>query len=103
MELYDESYKQGAKKFKEASAELVEAYKKYQAMLAEKSPFENKTNELIMLAAACAIQCSYCIDTHSTRAKNAGATDEEISMVIHLAASVKHGATTSYGVNALAD
>lgn len=103
MDVFDEDYKTGGKKFKEASKEAVEAYKKYQAAVAEKSPFENKMNELIALAASCAIQCSYCIATHSTRAKNAGATDEEIATVIHLAAIVKQGATVSYGLNALSD
>ncbi len=69
MELYDEQYKEGTKKMMEASKEVMEAYKNYQKTLLEKSPFDKKTTELLMLAASCAIQCSYCIDTHSKRAK----------------------------------
>lgn len=103
MELYDDAYKEGAKKFKEAAQEVVDAYKNYQKVMLEKSPLGTKTNELLMLAASCALRCSYCIDTHSTRARNAGATDQEIAFAVQLAASVCHGAAVSYGVNALAD
>jgi AhpD family alkylhydroperoxidase len=102
-ELFDDKYLKGAKKFKEANKEVVEAYKNYQKVLMEKSPFGAKMNELMLLSASCAIQCSYCIETHSTRAKNAGATEEELAFAIQLAASIKHGATVSYGVNALGD
>ncbi len=103
MELYDDAYKNGAKKLKESAQEVVDAYKNYQKILLEKSPLGTKMNELVMLASSCALRCSYCIDTHSTRAKNAGATDQEIAFIIQLAASVCHGAAVSYGVNALAE
>ncbi len=103
MELFDDEFKEGSKRFKDAAPEAVEAYKNYQKVMLEKSPFGGKMNELILLAASCAIQCSYCIKTHAKRAKMAGATDQEIAAIINLAASVKQGATISYGVNALPD
>ena len=102
-EIFDEKYLQGAKKFKEANKEVVEAYKNYQKVLLEKSPFGTKMNELMLLSVSCAMQCSYCIETHSTRAKNSGANEQELAFAIQLAASIKHGATVSYGVNALTD
>lgn len=101
VELYDETYKNGTKKFSEANKDVLEAYKNYQKVMLEKSPFDKKMTELMLLSASCAIQCSYCIDTHAKRAKMNGATDEEVASVITFAASVKHGATVSYGVNAL--
>ena len=103
MDVFDEDYKKGSERFKNAQKELMDAYKNYQRVLVEKSSFGPKITELMLFAASCAIQCSYCIATHSLRAKNAGATEEELAIVIHLAASVKHGATVSYGVNALSD
>ena len=51
--------------------------------------------------AGIAIQCDYCIDSHSKKARAAGATPEELAFVVHLAAEVKHGATVSYGLKAL--
>jgi len=101
VELYDADYKKGTKSFIDNSKDVMTAYKQYQKVLTDNSPFDKKVTELMMLSASCAIQCSYCIDTHSKRAKIAGATDEEIASVISFAASVKHGATVSYGVSAL--
>ncbi|AJF60967.1 TPA: carboxymuconolactone decarboxylase family protein [Candidatus Woesearchaeota archaeon] len=100
-ELYDKEYKEGTKKFLDETKEAAEAYKQYQKALSDTSPFDKKTNELIMVAVSAALQCDYCIETHSKRAKLAGATDKEIAFAVHLAASVKHGATVSYGVKAL--
>lgn len=99
-ELYDKDYMKAAAKFKELTKEQSDAYKKYQETLA-KGPFDKKTSELLLLAAGCAIQCDYCVDSHSKKAKAAGATPEELAFVVHLAAQVKHGATISYGIRAL--
>ena len=100
-ELYDKKYKAGSKKYMDANKKSATAYKQYQKALAEDSPFDAKTTELMLLAASAAIQCAYCIDTHGKRAKLAGAKDKEIAFAVQLAAAVKHGATVSYGVNAL--
>lgn len=100
-ELYDDKYKKGTKNFIEVTKEVSSAYKEYQKTLLDKSPFDKKTSELLLLSASCAIQCVYCIDTHAKRAKLAGASNEEIAFTIQMAASVKHGATVSYGINAL--
>ncbi len=99
-ELFDKDYMKASAKFKDASKEQVEAFKKYKETLT-KGPFDKKTSELLMLAAGIAIQCDYCIDSHSKKAKAAGATPEELAFVVHLAAEVKHGATISYGLKAL--
>ena len=85
----------------DANKKSATAYKQYQKAVAEDSPFDTKTAELMLLAASAAIQCAYCVDTHGKRAKLAGAKDKEIAYAIQLAAVAKHGATVSYGVNAL--
>ena len=100
-ELYDKEYKESTKKFLDVTKDVAEAYKQYQKTLSDNSPFDKKTNEIIMLAVSSALQCVYCIDTHSKRAKLAGASEKEIAFAIQFAASIKHGATVSYGVKAL--
>ena len=100
-ELYDKTYKQGTKKFMDATKEGVAAYNAYKKELMSNSPFDKKTNELLLLAVSCAIQCAYCIDTHGKKAKALGASDKEIAFTIQAAATIKHGATIAYGVNAL--
>jgi len=96
-ELFSKEYMKASAKFKEASKDASEAYKKYKEVLAN-GPFDKKTSELLLLSASCAIQCSYCIETHAKKAKALGATEQEIAHVIHLAAQIKHGATLSYGI-----
>ena len=79
-ELFDKDYMKASAKFKEASKEQVEAFKKYKETLT-KGPFDKKTMELLLLAAGCAIQCDYCIDSHSQKARAAGATPEELGAI----------------------
>ena len=44
----------------------------------ENSGFDEKTYQLIALAASAGMKCEYCIVAHTALAKGAGATDEEI-------------------------
>ncbi|MEZ7213974.1 carboxymuconolactone decarboxylase family protein [Klebsiella spallanzanii] len=60
-----------------------------------------KTREFIALAVALTTQCAYCLDVHSKRAKQAGATREELAELISIAAAVRAGATMGHGLMAL--
>ena len=53
--------------------------------------------ELIGLAVAAQIPCSYCIYFHTEAAKLNGATDEEIKEAIAMAAIVRHWSTMLNG------
>lgn len=90
-----------AKHFESLSDEVADAYYSFKDSVEESEPFDEKTKELLALAASIGQQCSYCIDAHSRKAKKAGATEEEIAKVVQLAAVVGAGARISYGVEAL--
>ena len=47
-----------------------------------------KTKELIIIAVSAANGCKYCLDAHRAAALAAGATDEDITAAIELAASI---------------
>ncbi len=47
-----------------------------------------KTKELIAFAICIVNNCGYCVDAHRTAAKQAGATDEELTATIELVAAV---------------
>ena len=47
-----------------------------------------KTKELIVIAVSAANGCQYCLDAHRAAALAAGATDEDITSAIELAASI---------------
>ena len=97
----DDEHVKDSRKFVEASGSIWDKYQSWQKELAEESVFDDKTRELIMLAASAAAQCPYCVHTHGQKAAKHGATDEEISHVVHLASEVKAGASMAYGLEAL--
>jgi AhpD family alkylhydroperoxidase len=59
-----------------------------------------KTKELLGLAVASQIPCSYCIYFHTAAAKANGATDEEIRETVAMAAIVRHWSTVLNGMQA---
>src|SRR5438876_8060923 len=60
-----------------------------------------KYRELIALAVAFTTQCPYCLDVHTSNAKRAGATREEVAEVAFLAAALRAGAAVTHGALAL--
>jgi AhpD family alkylhydroperoxidase len=61
-----------------------------------------KYKELMALAVAFTTQCPYCIDIHSGRAREAGATDPEIAEAVAVAAALRAGAAVTHGSHAFA-
>jgi AhpD family alkylhydroperoxidase len=57
-----------------------------------------KTKELIGLAVAAQIPCTYCIYFHTAAAKANGATDEEIGEAVAMAAISRHWSTVLNGM-----
>lgn len=54
--------------------------------------------ELIAVAVALTTQCAYCIDVHTGRALEAGATHEELAEAAFIAASLRAGAALGHGL-----
>jgi AhpD family alkylhydroperoxidase len=60
-----------------------------------------KYKELMALAVAFTTQCPYCIEIHAGKAREAGASDQEISEVVVIAAALRAGAAITHGTHAL--
>jgi AhpD family alkylhydroperoxidase len=60
-----------------------------------------KNKELMALAVAFTTQCPYCIEVHAKRARDAGASEQEISEVVLVAAALRAGAAVTHGTHAL--
>lgn len=58
----------------------------------EKKHLDSKTQELISIAASLVAKCQGCIDGHLKKALQAGATAEEISETISIAAAINAAA-----------
>ncbi len=99
-ELFYDAYLKASEKFKQNSGAVNEAYAAWKNAAMAAGAIDKKTKELMALAAACAILCEYCIDSHTQKAKAYGATEQEIAEVIAVATVVKAGSTISYGIKA---
>jgi AhpD family alkylhydroperoxidase len=60
-----------------------------------------KYKELMAIAVAFTTQCPYCIEIHSKKAREAGATDAEISEAVFVAAALRAGAAVKHGTHAI--
>lgn len=58
-----------------------------------------KYKELIAVAVAHTTQCPYCIALHNKKARDAGATDQEIAETIMVTAALRAGAAVVHGTH----
>ena len=61
----------------------------------------SKYKELMALAVALTTQCPYCIEIHSKKARENGASDPEIAEVVTIAAALRAGAAITHGTHTL--
>ncbi|MGA3017586.1 MAG: carboxymuconolactone decarboxylase family protein [Bryobacteraceae bacterium] len=60
-----------------------------------------KYKELMAVAVALTTQCPYCIEIHSKKARETGATEQEIAETVAVAAALRAGAAITHGTHAL--
>jgi AhpD family alkylhydroperoxidase len=60
-----------------------------------------KYKELIALAVAFTTQCPYCIELHSNKAREKGASDPEIAESVLVAAALRAGGAITHGTHAM--
>lgn len=86
-------------------AELApDAFRAFQAL--DTVPFRTgviplKYKELAAVAVALTTQCPYCLEIHSARAREAGATGQELAEVVLIAASLRAGAAVTHGTHVI--
>jgi AhpD family alkylhydroperoxidase len=60
-----------------------------------------KYKELIAVAVGLTTQCPYCIELHTKRAKQAGATEVELAETILASAALRAGGAMTHGTHAI--
>src|SRR5918992_1508623 len=88
-------------RFSEIGRDVPELWQKFQewynAVFAEGALTERE-KALIALAVAHAVQCPYCIDAYTTGGLEKGATPEQMTEAVHVAAAIRGGASLVHGV-----
>jgi AhpD family alkylhydroperoxidase len=91
-------------KMKNIEANAPEAMKSFvafdKAALAA-GAIPGKYKELMALAVTFTTQCPYCIEIHANRARELGASDQEIAEVVLIAAALRAGGAITHGTHAL--
>ena len=78
---------------------IAGAWAEFKAVqLNPKTKLDGKTKELIGLAVSAQIPCQYCIYFHTAVAKANGASNEEISEAVAMAAIARHWSTVLNGM-----
>lgn len=60
---------------------------------------DGKTKQLLALAVALTTQCAYCIELHTKAARDAGATNEELSETAVVAAAIRAGGAITHATH----
>jgi alkylhydroperoxidase/carboxymuconolactone decarboxylase family protein len=85
--------------------QLFDLFLKWYSATMEPGALDARTKKLIALAVAYAIQEPYCIDSYTSACTDAGATPEEMSEAVNVAAVIRGGGTIahwSHTLNSLA-
>jgi AhpD family alkylhydroperoxidase len=75
---------------------LLESFGAFNSQVFQDGALSQKTKELIAVACAHITRCPYCIAGHTRRAKECGATDEEIAEAIFVAVAMNAGASLAH-------
>ena len=88
-------------KFAEVKGDLLAAFAGFNQKVFEEGALSIKTKELIAVGCAHVTRCPYCIDSHTRKAKEAGAMDEEIAEAIMVSVVLNAGAAMAHSTIAI--
>lgn len=100
-ELYKRSNMARFKEFQEIAPDTFQAFNGFDREAMKAGLLSRKEKELIAVAVAHVTGCAYCIEVHTKKAKQWGATLEELAEAIFVATALKAGSALAHSVNAL--
>ena len=89
------------KRMREFAPEAYRSWLEFDRKAFADGALPGKTKELIAVGIAHITQCPWCIDAHTAKATQAGASEAEIGEVIFVAMAMAAGAAWSHGGLAL--
>ena len=82
-----------------AAPEAMAAFNAFSDAAFADGALSRKHKELIAVAVALATQCPYCIEFHTGYARQAGASDAELSETAMVAAAIKAGGAVTHAAH----
>jgi len=99
--MYDPQHLAKLKTLQALSPEIMDAFFAFNGAVFKDGAIPLKYKELIAVAVAVTTQCSYCIDIHAKRAKEAGASENELSEATLVAAAIRAGGAVTHATHAI--
>jgi AhpD family alkylhydroperoxidase len=88
-------------KLMELNKDLFGSFLNFNQKVFEEGVLSKKTKELAAVSCAHITRCPYCIEGHTKKAKEAGATDQEIAEVVFVAVAMNAGASFAHSCIAM--
>ena len=98
---YGEGSLKSVVKLMELKKDLFESFFAFDQKVFEEGALPVKTKELIAVGAAHITRCPYCIEGHVKKARQAGASDEEIAEAIFVGITMSAGASVAHSCIAM--
>ena len=99
--MYNKENLSRIKKMNELAPELMKAFWAFDKLAVAEGAIPAKYKELIAVAVALTTQCPYCIEIHTGNARQAGATDAELTEAGMVAAALRAGAAVTHTTHTL--
>ena len=99
--MYDMKNLGKLKALEAAAPEAIKAFWAFDKAAMAPGAIPGKYKELMALAVAFTTQCPYCIEIHAAKAREAGASAEEIAETVAVAAALRAGAAITHGTHAM--
>jgi AhpD family alkylhydroperoxidase len=99
--MYDMKNLAKLKNIEAAAPDAIKAFWAFDKAAMAAGAVPAKYKELMAVAVALTTQCPYCIEIHSNRAREAGASDPEIAETVAVAGALRAGAAITHGTHAL--
>ena len=99
--MYDKKNLARLKTIGENAPEGMKAFEAFDKAAMAPGAIPVKYKELLALAVAFTTQCPYCIEIHAKKARAAGASEQEISETVLVAAALRAGAAITHGSHAM--
>jgi AhpD family alkylhydroperoxidase len=99
--MYDMKNLAKFEKLRELAPAAFRAFVAFDAAAVADGAIPVKYKELMAVAVALTTQCPYCIEIHGRKAREAGATEQELAETTLVAAALRAGAAMTHGTHAM--
>jgi len=96
---YDKNIAKNISQLKDLAPEQLKAFYRFDASVLKAGALSKKEKELIAVAIAHVTECPYCIDTHTKKAKVAGATLEELVEAVFVVMAIEAGGVVTHSTH----